>query len=37
MQLLQSQLNGDVLSQISQQIGADENQTATAANGILHH
>lgn len=35
MQLLQSQLNGDVLSQISQQIGADENQTASAANGIF--
>lgn len=35
MQMLQSQLNGNLLSNLSQQIGADEQQTATAANGIF--
>lgn len=35
MQMLQAQLNGNLLSNLSQQIGADEQQTATAANGIF--
>ncbi len=35
MQMLQGQLNGNLLSNLSQQIGADEQQTATAANGIF--
>ncbi len=35
MQLLQSQLNSNVISQISQQIGATEEQTATATQGIF--
>ncbi len=33
--LVNEQLSGDVLKQISQQIGADETQTSQAANGIL--
>lgn len=32
---LREQLKGDVLSNISQQIGANEEQTSTAANGIF--
>ncbi len=35
MQLLQSQLSGPALQQISQQIGASEEQTAIASNGIF--
>lgn len=35
MQLLQNQLNDQVLGQISQQIGASEQQTSTATQGIL--
>ncbi|MCB0535027.1 MAG: DUF937 domain-containing protein [Lewinellaceae bacterium] len=35
MEVLQSQLSDDVLGQISQQIGAEKEQTATAANGIF--
>lgn len=35
MQMLQGQLNDDVLGQISEQIGAKPEQTATAANGIF--
>ncbi len=35
MQILQSQLSDDMLDQLSQQIGADKEQTATAANGIF--
>lgn len=35
MQILQSQLDDNVLGQISDQIGADKEQTATAANGIF--
>jgi hypothetical protein len=35
MQMLQAQLNGNLLSNLSQQIGANEQQTATAANGIF--
>jgi hypothetical protein len=35
MQLLQGQLSDDVLGQLSQQIGAEKEQTASAANGIF--
>ncbi|MFZ1256711.1 MAG: DUF937 domain-containing protein [Saprospiraceae bacterium] len=35
MQVLQGQLNGDLLNQISQTIGADEKQTEIATNGIF--
>ncbi len=35
LQLLQSQLNGPAIQQISQQIGASEEQTAAASNGIF--
>lgn len=35
MQLLQSQMNSQVIGQISQQIGASEEQTSNAANGIF--
>lgn len=35
MNLLQSQLSDDVLDQLSQQIGAPKEQTASAANGIF--
>ncbi len=35
MQVLQGQLSDDVLGQLSQQIGAEKEQTATAANGIF--
>lgn len=35
MQILQGQLSDDVLGQLSDQIGADKQQTATAANGIF--
>lgn len=35
MNLLQSQLSDDVLNQLSQQIGAPKEQTASAANGIF--
>ncbi len=35
MQILQGQLSDDVLGQLSDQIGADKEQTATAANGIF--
>lgn len=35
MQLLQGQMSGDLMRQISQQIGAPEEQTATATNGIF--
>jgi len=35
MNLLQNQLSDDVLDQLSQQIGAPKEQTATAANGIF--
>lgn len=35
MQMLQSQLDDNLLGQISQQIGANPQQTATAANGIF--
>ncbi|TNE56827.1 MAG: DUF937 domain-containing protein [Bacteroidetes bacterium] len=35
MEMLQGQLSDDVLGQLSQQIGADKEQTATAANGIF--
>ena len=35
MEMLQGQLSDDVLGQLSQQIGADKQQTATAANGIF--
>lgn len=35
MQMLQSQLNNQLIGQISQQIGATEEQTSTATNGIF--
>jgi hypothetical protein len=35
MEILQSQLSDDVLGQLSQQIGAEKAQTATAANDIF--
>lgn len=35
MSILQSQLSDDVLEQLGQQIGADKQQTAQAANGIM--
>lgn len=35
MEILQGQLSDDMLGQLSQQIGADKEQTATAANGIF--
>ena len=35
MQILQEQLSGPALTQISQQIGATKEQTSTAANGIF--
>lgn len=35
MEILQGQLSDDVIGQISQQIGAQPEQTATAANGIF--
>lgn len=35
MQLLQGQLDDNLLGQISEQIGAEPQQTATAANGIF--
>lgn len=35
MQMLQGQLNDNVLGQISEQIGANPEQTASAANGIF--
>lgn len=35
MQILQGQLSDDMLGQLSQQIGADKEQTAAAANGIF--
>ncbi|MBK9109354.1 MAG: DUF937 domain-containing protein [Saprospiraceae bacterium] len=35
MQLLQSQVNNQLIGQISQQIGASEEQTNTATNGIF--
>ncbi len=35
MEILQSQLSDDVLGQLSQQIGAEKEQTATAANDIF--
>ncbi|MBL7798172.1 MAG: DUF937 domain-containing protein [Saprospiraceae bacterium] len=35
MSLLQNQLSDDVLDQLSQQIGAPKEQTASAANGIF--
>jgi hypothetical protein len=35
MQVLQGQLSDDMLDQLSQQIGSDRNQTASAANGIF--
>lgn len=35
MQLLQGQLDDNVLGQLSDQIGADKEQTAVAANGIF--
>ncbi|MBK7357915.1 MAG: DUF937 domain-containing protein [Saprospiraceae bacterium] len=35
MQLLQEQLSGNVLTQVSEQIGASEEQTAQAAGGIF--
>ncbi|MBK8192884.1 MAG: DUF937 domain-containing protein [Lewinellaceae bacterium] len=35
MQILQGQLDDNVLGQLSDQIGADKQQTATAANGIF--
>lgn len=35
MQILQGQLSDDVLGQLSDQIGADKQQTATAASGIF--
>ncbi len=35
MQMLQSQLDDNVLGQISEQIGASPDQTASAANGIF--
>lgn len=35
MNLLQNQLSDDVLDQLSQQIGAPKEQTASAANGIF--
>ncbi len=35
MQILQGQLSDDVLGHLSDQIGADKQQTATAANGIF--
>lgn len=35
MQILQGQLSDDMLGQLSQQIGADKEQTAVAANGIF--
>lgn len=35
LQILQGQLSDDVLDNLSQQIGAEKEQTATAANGIF--
>ncbi len=35
IEILQSQLSDDMLGQISQQIGADKEQTAVAANGVF--
>lgn len=35
MEVLQGQLSDDVLGQLSQQIGAEKQQTAAAANGIF--
>ncbi|MBL7774520.1 MAG: DUF937 domain-containing protein [Saprospiraceae bacterium] len=35
MEVLQGQLSDDVLGQLSQQVGADKQQTAAAANGIF--
>ncbi len=35
MQMLQGQLDDNLLGQLSEQIGADPQQTATAANGIF--
>jgi len=35
MEMLQGYLSDDVLGQLSQEIGADKEQTATAANGIF--
>lgn len=35
MEILQGQLSDDMLGQISQQIGAEKEQTAAAANGIF--
>lgn len=35
MQILQGQLSDDVLGNLSEQIGADKEQTATAASGIF--
>lgn len=35
MSILQSQLSDDVLEQLGQQIGADKQQTAQAANGVM--
>ncbi|MCC6459777.1 MAG: DUF937 domain-containing protein [Saprospiraceae bacterium] len=35
MEILQGQLSDDVLNNLSAQIGADKEQTATAANGIF--
>jgi len=35
MQILQGQLSDDMLGQLSQQIGADKEQTAVAANGVF--
>ncbi|MCB0544278.1 MAG: DUF937 domain-containing protein [Saprospiraceae bacterium] len=35
MQLLQGQLSDDLLGQMSNQIGADKQQTAVAANGVF--
>lgn len=35
MEILQGQLSDDVLGQLGQHIGADKEQTATAANGIF--
>lgn len=35
LNILQSQLSDDVLEQLGQQIGADKQQTAQAANGVM--
>lgn len=35
MEILQGQLSDDMLGQISEQIGADKQQTAVAANGVF--